>query len=70
MMSLANGSGGNGGGRCQLCSSSWCRRHHPFIGVYGIGKDAIATATINCCFYQGQLLLLPSTAMAIETADG
>jgi hypothetical protein len=62
MTSLADGGGGNGGGCCQLCSSGWCRHHHPFIGVYGAGKDTIATAAINCRFYQGQLLLLPSTA--------
>ncbi len=62
MVSLADGGGSNGGGRRQLCSSGWCHCHHPFIGVYGAGKDAIAAATINCQFYQGQLLLLPSTA--------
>jgi hypothetical protein len=56
MASLANGSNNDGGGHCQLCSSGWCHHHHPFIGIYGAGKDIIATATINCHFYQKQLL--------------
>jgi hypothetical protein len=51
MASSADGGSGNGGGRHQLCSSSWCPRHHPFIGVDGGGKDAIAAAAINCRFY-------------------
>jgi hypothetical protein len=51
MTSLADGGGGNGGGHHQLCSSSWCHRHHPFIGVDGGCKDAIATATINRRFH-------------------
>jgi hypothetical protein len=49
--SSANGGGSNGGGCRQLCSSDWCRHHQPFIGVYSAGKDAIAAAAINCCFY-------------------
>jgi hypothetical protein len=46
MASLADGGGGNGGGHRQLCSSGWCRCHHPFISVDGGGKDAITTTTI------------------------
>jgi hypothetical protein len=62
MASLANGGSGNGGGCRQLCSSGWCRRQHPFIGVDGSGKDVIIATAINCRFHQGQLLLLPLTA--------
>ncbi len=51
MASLANGGGSNGGGLCQLCSSGGCRHHHPFIGIDGGGKDAIAAAAINCRFH-------------------
>jgi hypothetical protein len=51
MACSANGGGGNGGGHRQLCSSSWCRRHHPFIGIDGGSKDAIATSAINCLFH-------------------
>ncbi len=67
MVSLADGGGSNGGGCWQLCRSSWCRRHHPFIGVDGGGKDAIAATAINYRFHWGQLLLLTSTA-TIATA--
>ncbi len=49
--SLANGGDGDGGGRRQLCSSGWCRRHHPIISIDGSGKDAIAAAAINCHFH-------------------
>jgi hypothetical protein len=69
MASLADGGGGNGGGCRQLCSSSWCRRQHPFIGVDGGGKDAIIAAAINCRFHQGQLLLLPLTAAIAAAAQ-
>jgi hypothetical protein len=48
---LANSGVGNGGGHCQLCSSSWCRRHHPLIGVDGGGKDTIAATAINSRFH-------------------
>ncbi len=69
MASLVNGGSGNGGGRRQLCSSGWCRRHHPFIGVDGSGEDTIAAAAINYRFHQGQLLLLPLTAAIAATAQ-
>ncbi len=69
MVSLADGGSGNGGGRSQLCSSGWCCCHHPFIGVYGTGKDAIAAAAINCRFYRGQLLLLLSTAAIVAATQ-
>ncbi len=69
MTSLANGGSGDGGGCHQLCSSGWCRRHHPFIGVDGGSKDAIAAAAINYRCHQGQLLLLPLTATIAAAAQ-
>jgi hypothetical protein len=66
MASLADG-GSNGGGHRQLCSSGWRWRHHPFIGVDGGGKVAIAAATSNHHFHQEQLLSLPLT-LAIAAA--
>jgi hypothetical protein len=62
MASLADGGSGDGGGRCQLCSSGWCHRHYPFIGVDGGSKDTLAAGPINRRFHQGRLLLLPLTA--------
>ncbi len=69
MASLADGGIGNGGGCCQLCSSGQCHCHHPFIGVDGGGKDAIAAAAINRRFHQGQLLLLPLTVAIAAAAQ-
>ncbi len=69
MASLADGGGGDGGGHCQLYSSGWCRRHYPFIGVDGGGKDPIAAAAINRRFHQRQLLLLPLTAAIAAAAQ-
>jgi hypothetical protein len=51
MASMANGGGGDGGHRHQLCSGSWCHCHHPFIGIDGSDKDAIAAAAINRHFH-------------------
>jgi hypothetical protein len=51
MVSSAHGGSGDGGGHCLLCSSGWCCRHHPLIGVDGGSKDAIAAAAINRCFH-------------------
>jgi hypothetical protein len=69
MVSLADGGGSDGGCRHQLNSGGWCPCHHPFIGVEGIGKDAITAATINRCFHRRRLLLPQSTATIAAAAQ-
>ncbi len=44
MASLADGGSGDGDGRRQLCSSNWCCRHQPFIGV-SFGRGASKSTT-------------------------